>query len=202
MRDQRVSAGDTVIVFADLQEGIIGVGVTNDSQRLRNRVAALADLATAFALPVVLSCVPTTGGTVAPLLAEISARLPSAQAFVRTTADAMEHAPFRAALEATGRKTIVLAGVATEVTVRLAALAAHRQGYHAIVAVDACTGFDTRSESATFLHLSAAGVELSSVATIAAQLAGEFGSELGRAAMRVLQSTITLHVHDTNADPS
>jgi nicotinamidase-related amidase len=196
MRDRPLAADDVAVVFIDLQENIINVGLTNDPRRARTAVAALADLANALGLPVVVSCVATTSGTVAPLLAEITARLPGALPFVRRTADAMDDPPFRAALAASSRRTIVLAGVVTEVAVRLAALAFGRHGLHPIIAVDACRGLDPRTESATFTHLSAAGVELSSVATIAAQLAGDFDSEAGRAAMRALQSTLSPHGHE------
>jgi nicotinamidase-related amidase len=202
MNEPAVSADDAVVVFIDLQTGIVNVGVTHEPARLRTAVAALADLAATCSLPVVIACVPTTSGAVAPLLGEIAARLPDAHPLVRSTANAMDDAAFRAALAATGRKTLVLAGVATEVAVRLLALAAVRDGYRTIVAVDACGGLDVRTESAAFTHLSGAGVELSAVATIAAQLAGDFGSERGRAAMRVLQSTLPSHVpaHDHTGD--
>ncbi len=200
MNDQQLSATDIVIVFTDLQEGILNVGATNDAQRVRNSAGALADLAQTFALPVVISSVPTTGGTVAPLLVEITSRLEDAKALVRTTANAMDDAPFRAALASAGRHVIVIGGVATEVAVRLTALAAHREGYHVIVAVDACSGLDARGESATFIHLSAIGIELSTVATIAAQLAGDFGSDRGRAAMRALRSTLNVHTHEHQHD--
>jgi nicotinamidase-related amidase len=199
MHDPTFSADDTVIVFADLQEGIVNVGLTNDPARLRAAVAALADLATTFSLPVLLSCVPTTSGTVAPILAEVAARLPDAKPLVRSTANAMDDAPFRAALEASGRKTLIVAGVATEIAVRLVALAALRDGFRAIVAVDACSGLDQRTESAAFVHLGTAGIELSAVATIAAQFAGDFGSERGRAAMRALQSTLISRKHQHDA---
>jgi nicotinamidase-related amidase len=178
-----------------LQEGIVNVGVTADIRRLRRAAAALADLAQAFDLPVLISGVPTTGGTVAPPLAEIAQRLPHVRQYVRTTANALDDQSFRDALESNARRTIVLAGVATEVAVRLAALAARRAGCRAIVAIDACGGLDARTESATFIQLCAAGVELSSVATIAAQLGGDFGSKGGRAAMRALQSTLDTHAH-------
>jgi nicotinamidase-related amidase len=188
---------DTVVVFLDLQTGIVNVGATNTPARLRTAVAALADLATACSLPVIVSCVPTTSGTVAPLLAEIAERLPAARPLLRSTANAMDDAAFRAALAATGRTTLVVAGIVTEVAVRLAALGAVRDGYRTIVAVDACSGLDERTETAAFIQLCAAGIELSAVATIAAQLAGDFGSERGRAAMRALQSTIPSHAaHD------
>jgi nicotinamidase-related amidase len=195
MRDIAPAAADIVIVFIDLQTGIINVGVTNEPSRIRASVAALTDLAVAFALPVVITSVPTMGGTVSPLLAEITARLPDALALVRTTPSPMDDPPFRAALEASGRRIVVLAGVATEVAVRQAATGLLHSGFHAIVAVDACGGLDHRTESSTFTYLSSAGVELSSVATIAAQLAGDFTTDRGRAAMRALGSTLTVHTH-------
>jgi nicotinamidase-related amidase len=196
MNERILSAGDVIIAFADLQEGIINVGATNGERRIRTAAAALTDLATAFGIPVVISCVATTSGTVAPVLNEITTRLRDAKPHVRTTANAMDDAPFRAALEATGRKTLVVAGVATEIAVRLVALAAKHDGFRPIIAVDACNGLDTRTESTTFMHLCNAGIELSAVATIAAQLAGDFGGELGQAAMRALQSTLLPHAHD------
>jgi nicotinamidase-related amidase len=199
MNDPTVFAADTVLLFADLQEGIVNVGATNDPARVRTAVAALADLATACSLPVVISCVPSTSGKVAPLLEEIAARLPDAKPLVRGTANAMDDAPFRAALEASGRKTLVIAGIATEIAVRLLALAALRDGFRPIIAVDACSGLNPRTESAAFMHLCDAGIELSAVATIAAQLAGDFSSERGQAAMRALQSTLVVHGHGHGA---
>jgi nicotinamidase-related amidase len=202
MRELDSPAADIAIVFIDLQAGIVNVGITNDAPRFRACVAALTDLAVAFALPVVISSVPTMGGTVAPLLPEITARLPDVVPLVRTTPSPTDDPRFRTALEGSGRRTAVLAGVATEVAVRQVAIGLHRWGFHAIVAVDACGGLHPRTESATFTFLSSAGVELSSVATIAAQLAGDFTSEQGRAAMRALGSTLTVHDHDHDGNKS
>jgi nicotinamidase-related amidase len=193
MNDPALSADDVLVAFVDLQAGIVNLGITNTPARLRTAVSALADLAAAFSLPVVISCVPTTSAAVAPLLPEIAQRLPDAKPLVRSTANAMDDEPFCAALAAFGRKTLIVAGVATEVAVRLMALSAARQGFRAIVAVDACGGLNERTESAALMHLAGAGIELSAVATIAAQLAGDFNSELGRAAMLALQSTLPAH---------
>jgi nicotinamidase-related amidase len=196
MNDQQLDANDIIIAFIDAQEGIVNVGATNDPQRLRTAIAALADLARIFALPVRVSCVPTTGGTIAPLLAELAARLPDAEPLVRTTPNAMNDPPFAAALAAVHRGTLIIAGIATEVAVRQAALAARRANMRTIIAVDACSGLDPRTEAATFTHLAANGIDLTTVATIAAELAGDFASESGRAAMRVLQSTLVVRSHD------
>ncbi len=195
MENTTLRAGDAFIVLIDLQEGIINVGVTAEPARLRTCAGALAQLATSFAIPIVLSCVPTTSGTVAPPLAEILQHAPTATQSARTTANAMEDRALRTALEASKRRTIILAGVASDVAVAQAALAAHRLGYAVVVAVDACSGLDARTESATFTHLSASSIGLSSVAAIAAELGNDFTSESGRAAMRSLQSIVALNAH-------
>ena len=199
--DNRVlRTDDLVIVFTDLQEGIINVGVTADPQRLRTCVGALAEIAKIFALPVALPCVPTTSGTVAPSLAEIVSRFADRPQLVRTSANPFDDSAFRTFIQETNRHTLIFAGVATEVAVTLAAVAAQRFDYHAIVAVDACSGLDARSESAALMQLSALGITLSSVPAIAAELAGDFGSETGRAAMRALQSMVTIRAHDHSAE--
>jgi len=195
MNDQPLRADDAVIIFADLQEGIINVGLTADQSRLRVCVAALADIATICSIPVAISCVPTTSGTVAPPLAEIAQRFPAALAHVRTTPNPLDDGALRATLEKSGRKVLIIAGVVTEVAVALAAFAAHRLGYAVTIAVDACSGLDARSESAAFTRMSALGITLSSVPTIVAELAQDFSSERGRAAMRALQSMIAPHAH-------
>ena len=200
MDNRALRTDDLIVIFADLQEGIINVGATADPQRLRTCVAALADVAKIFALPVGLTCVPTTSGTVAPSLAEIVARFADVPQIVRSSANPFDDPAFLSFVEGTQRRTMVIAGVATEVAVMLAATAAQRLGYRAIVAVDACSGLDTRSETAALMQLSALGITLSSVPAIAAELAGEFSSETGRAAMRALQSMVTIRAHDHSGE--
>lgn len=194
-------ATDTTVVFLDLQEGIINIAMTADVDRLRRSAGALAELAAMFALPVAISCVPTTSGVVAPTLTEITSQFPAAPQYVRNTADAFADQPLRALLDSSGRRTIIIAGVATEVAVALAAAAAHQAGYAVVIAVDACGGLDARTEAATFTQLSVGGVTLSSVPAIAATFAGDFTTGTGRATMRVMSSLLRTAHHDhANAD--
>ena len=193
MINRALHADDAGIAFIDLQEGIVNVGTTTPAARLRAAVGGLAELAALYAMPVVTTAVPTTSGTVAPLLAELTAR--ATAPLVRTTANAMHDAPFRAAVEAMGRGTVIVAGVVTEVAVALTAIEAQASGLHVVVAVDACSGIDARTESATFVRLSALGIVLSSVPAIAAELAGDFSTPAGRAAMGALQAMLATPEH-------
>jgi hypothetical protein len=54
----------TVILFADLQAGIIELAATNELSRLRRAVSALAKLARLFDIPAVVTTVPSPDRTV------------------------------------------------------------------------------------------------------------------------------------------
>ena len=203
MPSKRLTAVEAVILIADLQEGIVNVASTNDEEQLRRSAAALVRVATLFEIPIVFSVVPTMGGTVSPLLEEIRAAMPGAVPVTRGNADAFADPITRAALTATGRRTLIVAGVATEIAVQLPALAARAEGYRVYVALDACSGLDARTEEAALLRMSAAGVIPTSVATCVAEIGGDFSTDRGRLAMEILGSILPPrgghdHGHDHN----
>src|SRR5215831_2168539 len=105
-----------VILFADLQAGIIELTTTNELARLRRGVKALAKLAELFEIPAVVTTAPSESGIrVTP---EIAAALGDLPQHTRTTTDAFTHTPTRDAIAETGRKTLLVAGVATEIIVQ------------------------------------------------------------------------------------
>jgi len=175
---------DTLILFADLQTGIIELTATNDLARLRRAVAALAKLASLFIIPAIVTTAPAEGGPrVTP---EIAASLGELPTHTRTTTDAFTHAPTRDAIVQTGRKTLLIAGVATEIIVQHSALSGAAGGFHVQVVVDACGGLSPRTEDAALRRLTQAGVVITSVASIAGQLAGDFTQPQGGKALGIL----------------
>jgi nicotinamidase-related amidase len=174
----------TVILFADLQAGILELTATNDLARLHRAVAALAKLARLFDMPAIVTTAPSEGGArVAP---EILATLGQLPQHVRTTTDAFTHTPTREAIVNTGCKTLLVAGVATEIIVQHSALSAAAAGFHVQVVVDACGGLSARTEDAALRRLEQAGVAMTSIPSIAGQLAGDFTQPLGSKAVAVL----------------
>jgi nicotinamidase-related amidase len=177
--------GDVVILFADLQAGIIERSSTLGPDRLRRGVAALAKLARIFDIPAVVTAAPAGDGEphITPEIAESLGVLPTN---VRVTTDAFLDLATREALARTGRKTLLIAGVATEIIVQHSALSAVAHGYLAQVVVDACGGISARTEDAALRRLVQAGVVTSSVASVAGQLAGDFSQPKGAQAIGVL----------------
>ena len=180
---------NAVILFADLQAGIIELAVTNDPIRLRRGVGALAKLARLFEIPVVVTTAPAEGGPrVTP---EIAAALGELPHHVRRTTDAFTHSPTRDAITQTGRKTLLVAGVATEVIVQHSSLSAAAHGFDVQVIIDACGGLSARTEEAAERRLTQSGVVTASIASIAGQLAGDFTTKLGGEALSVLYEAVS-----------
>ena len=99
--------------------------------------------------------VPGSAGEVVPELRLVVA---GATRIVRCHASLWEEQAFRDALAASGRNTVVFAGVGTDVAVALPALAARRAGRPGAVAVDACGAISDVAARAAWLRLAGAGV--------------------------------------------
>jgi len=176
---------NAVILFADLQAGILDLSATCDPARVRHAVAALAKLGQIFQIPAVVTTAATQSGE-ARVTPEIAASLGVLEPHTRTTTDAFTHPATREAIAQTKRKTLLIAGVATEIIVQHSALSAVAQGYDVQIVVDACGGLSARTEDAALRRLGQAGVVTTSIASIAGQLAGDFSRPKGQQAIGVL----------------
>lgn len=188
MSDQLNPATQAVVIFADLQDGIVDRARTVDRAALGRGVSGLAQLAKIFDLPVIVTAVPTPDGSPAKLMPEIEAALGPVTPMIRTTTDSFDNAAIREAVEATGRKLLLICGVATEVAVQRPSLSAVRNGYTVHVVLDACGGISERSESASLHRLVQAGVVLTSVPSLAGELAVDFADPKAQQAVAVLMS--------------
>jgi hypothetical protein len=174
----------TMVLFADLQAGIIEFAATVELARLRRGVEVIAKLAALFDLPAIVTTGPAEGGP--RVVPEITAALGDLPHHVRTTTDAFTHTPTREAIEATGRNILLVSGVATEVVVQHSALSALARGFQVQVVADACGGISQRTEDAALRRLTQAGVIITSVPSVAGQLAGNFTQPKGAQAMGLL----------------
>ena len=176
---------DTAVLFADLQAGIIERSFTNELSHLRRAISALAKLARLFDIPAIVTTAPALDG--APRVTpEIAAALGNLPQHTRTTTDAFLHAGTREAILKTGRSTLLIAGVATEIIVQHSALSGAAHGLQVQVVLDACGGLSLRTEDAALRRLVQAGIVTTSVPSIAGQLAGDFTQPKGGQAVGIL----------------
>ncbi len=126
-----------VVTLIDLQPQML-FGVANfDRQSVISLNVLLSKASRVFGVPVVLTTVETKGfsGNMWP---QIQAVFPDQAPIERTTMNSWDDANFVAAVEKTGRKKIVLAGLWTETCVALATVQAIYDGYEVFVVEDCC----------------------------------------------------------------
>ena len=145
-----------------------------DVDELRAHVTLLGETATAFGLPVVLTTVYVTHG-MQGTNPELRAVLPGVPEIDRTTMNSWEDPEFRAAIERTGRKKLILAGLWTEVCVAFPALDAIREGYEVFVVVDAIGGVSKTAHDAAMQRMIQAGVRPITVLGLACELQRDWG---------------------------
>jgi nicotinamidase-related amidase len=177
---------DCVILFADLQAGIVELTQTNPLGRLKTRVRSLARLAKLFDIPAIVSGIRGQDGSPAGVLSEIADGLGTLPTHHRTTCDSFLNEEIVSAIKATGRKTLLISGVATELAVQLPALTASDLGYTVYVVMDACGGMSERTEQAAVLRMAKAGATTVSVMTLAGELAGDLREPKAQQAIGIL----------------
>lgn len=185
MPSARINPRDSIIIFADLQRGIADLQLTISPFRLSKGVRGLAKLAKLFEIPVLVTAIPGEDGA-ANLMTEITDELGELPTHYRSTADALRNDAILKWIEATGRKTILISGVATELAVQLPALTGIDLGYRTFVVVDACGGTNLRTEQAALNRITAHGGSTVSVITLAGELAGEFSQPTSGAAIGII----------------
>lgn len=186
MSPARIVAEDTVILFADLQAGIADLPLTLPAARLRKGVSGLARLASLFAMPAIVTVVQSPDGGQATLIPELGQALGRIDVVQRSTADALRNDAILKLIQASGRKTILISGVATELAVQLPALTACEMGYRVFVVIDACGGMSPRTEQAALERMRACGANPVSVMTLAGELTSNLSSPEGQKAVAIL----------------
>jgi len=126
-----------VVALIDHQPQML-FGVSNfDRQGIINSVVALAKATRVFDLPVVLSTVETKSFS-GNLWPQVQAIFPKQAPIERSSMNSWDDKNFVAAIEKTGRKKIVLAGLWTETCVTLPTIQAIHDGYEVYVVEDCC----------------------------------------------------------------
>jgi nicotinamidase-related amidase len=185
-KNSRIDPADAVILFVDLQDGIVELSKTIPLERLRKGVHGLSKLAKIFAIPAIVSGVPSQDGAAAKMIPQIAEGIGAYAVHQRSTADSFRNDAILAAVKTTQRQTLLISGVSSEVAVQLPALTAADMGFRVFVVADACGGMSERTEQAAIQRIVKAGGTLVSVMTLAGELAGDFRTAEAQAAIGVL----------------
>ena len=132
-----VTPQDTALVLIDYQPAMYQGVESHDRLSVMHNVQLLAKAAKLFKLPTVLSTVAKDSFS-GPFMPEVTELFPQSELIDRSSINAWLDAGFRQAVEATGRRRIVLAGLWTEACVMFPTLALLKAGYEVHVPTDAC----------------------------------------------------------------
>ncbi|RRN65943.1 hydrolase [Caulobacter sp. 602-1] len=152
---------DCALLLIDQQAGLaFGVG-SIDRQGLLNNVVALAKTAAAFRIPVIASTSATKVYS-GPVMPAVRSVIPDVEVFERRSMNLWEDDAARAAVEASGRRRLLVSGLLTEACVTQPVLSALAAGYEVFVVGDACGGLTPASHDLALRRLEAAGAAMTS----------------------------------------
>jgi nicotinamidase-related amidase len=135
---------NSTLVLIDHQPAIALAVHSIDHGLLINNVAILARAAKDLGVPTVLTTIGAQGSVlVDPIFKEISDVFPDVTPIDRPSSNAWSHPGVRAAVDATGRKKLIMAGLTTEVCLAQTTLGARKDGFDVYFVSD-CSGGTTR----------------------------------------------------------
>lgn len=173
--DHLLTPDNAVLVLIDYQPEQVGTVGSIGHDELMLNVTAVGRAAGAYQLPVVLSTVGVELGANSGTIAEIRDALPSTEEIDRTTLNSWEDPDFRAAVEATGRKKVIMTGLWTEVCVAFPALDMLREGYEIYPVADAIGGISRDAHDNAMQRMLQAGAQPITAISLAAELQRDWG---------------------------
>ena len=165
-----IDPADTAMLLIDHQSGLFQTVADMPMPELRTRAAALAKMATLAKLPVITTASVPQGPN-GPLIPEIHENAPHARYVARRgEINAWDNPDFVAAVKATGRKTLIIAGTITSVCMAFPSIAAAYDGYRVFAVIDASGTYSKMAQEITLARVVQAGVVPIDTAGVASEL--------------------------------
>ncbi|MGN6151157.1 MAG: isochorismatase family protein [Lysobacteraceae bacterium] len=182
---RRIQRDNAVYLPIDYMHGLMTACRSIDTLELRNNAIALAKVARLFGLPA-LGTGDRSGLTyLGAEMKEIEEIHPDMPFINRSSVGAWEAPGYAEAVERTGRRQLILAGITTEQCVTFTAQSALRDGYQVFVVLDASASLDKRSEVAAVARLTAMGAAVTTWSPLAAELLGDFATPEAAGLIRI-----------------
>src|SRR6202040_455653 len=173
MRDPRtdplLTPANSALVVIDYQPNQINTVKSMDTELLMRNIVSVARLGKAFGLPIVLSTVNAAAGQgrTLPAIKEV---LSDNVEIDRTQINSWEDVEFRNAVEATGRKKLIICALWTEVCLAFPTLDALREGFEIYPVTDAVGGTSPEAHRAGLERIVQAGAQPITWVSLACEL--------------------------------
>jgi nicotinamidase-related amidase len=180
-------AEECTLVLVDYQNEMFEVirSETNrDMVELHARL--LAKTAKAYGMPIVLSTVGVGFGFNGPTLPSVLAELEGIEPIDRSSMNAFEDEAFRKAVEATGKKRLIIGALHTEICLSFATVAALKEGYDVLYVADAVGGRSQVAHRTAIERLAHAGAVPTTALAVTTELFRDWASPLAAPAQDVI----------------
>ena len=176
---EKLTPDNAALLLVDHQVGTMNFGLTDiDALSLKNRALWLAEAAKVFKMPVLLTTSNPTGAN-GPLFPELVAALPGVPIINRVIINAWNDPNFKQAVERTGRKKLIIAGVTADVCLTFPALGAVRDGYDVYAVMDASGTVNAHALQAAMFRMAYAGVKIANTNMVLAEILADWSSQYG-----------------------
>jgi nicotinamidase-related amidase len=167
--DHLLTPENSALIVIDYQPSQVQSVTSIERQLLTDNIVSVARLAKLFNLPVVLSTVNVAGGQ-GPTIPELKAVLADDEEIDRTQINSWEDEAFRSAVEATGRKKLIMTALWTEVCLAFPTLDALDEGFEVYPVVDAVGGTSPEAHRAGLERVVQAGAQPITWVSLACEL--------------------------------
>ena len=167
--DHLLTPQNSALIVIDYQPSQVQTVRSIDHQLLTDNIVSVARLARTFNLPVVLSTVNVANGQ-GHTLPELRSVLSDSREIDRTLINSWEDGAFRRAVEATGRKKLIMTALWNEVCLAFPTLDALREGFEVYPVVDAVGGTSPEAHRAGLERITQAGAQPFSWVSLACEL--------------------------------
>jgi nicotinamidase-related amidase len=150
-----ITIDNSVLIFIDHQPWVAFSVKSIDAGLLVNNLAGLAASAKALDVPTILTTVGAKGILNDPPIKGLADALPDVTPIDRSSTNAWED--IRGAVQATGRRTLLIAGLWTEVCLTQTAISALADGYRVFFVSDCSGGMSVEAHEDAKLRLVQAG---------------------------------------------
>jgi nicotinamidase-related amidase len=192
MNYEKFGADNAAMLLIDHQVGTMSWVKSISFEEMKQNTLMLAQTARILKLPTVLTSSMEEYAQ-GPLLSELESILPAefaARVKRLGIVNAMDDENFAAAVKATGRKKLIIAGVTNDVCTVYPALSLVRDGFEVQVVADAGGSPTQRADDIALRRMERGGVTLTSTNQLIAELAGSWATPEGGELIQVLMPSL------------
>ncbi|UEP24705.1 hydrolase [Burkholderia ambifaria] len=170
VKDHLLTPENSALIIIDYQPPQVKNSVSMNRADMVRNIVGVAEAAKLFGVPIVHSSVNVKSGLNDPVIPHLRQALADYPIYDRTSINSWEDVEFRKAVEATGRKKLIMTGLWTEACLAFPALDALKEGYEVYVPADAVGGSSITAHEMGLRRIEQAGGKMTSTIQIFAEL--------------------------------